>query len=235
MTDFKYEIKDLEVMSEARNYHNWVLAELNPFLGQSVAEVGAGSGNFSSFLLQSPTLTKLTSVEPDQAACAMYKQNITDPRAEIVNGFFSDVYTKYPNNFDAIVFVNVLEHVEDDKGELENVYKSLKGGGRVCIFVPALPFLFSDHDKEIGHFRRYTKSTLKKVLEERGFVVEKIKYMDIVGIVTWYLVFKVLKMNPGRGNISFYDKFITPVLRVLEGLIPPPIGKSLLAIGKKRD
>ncbi len=234
MTDFKYEIKDLDAMAHAINYHNWVLSELDPYLGENVAEVGAGSGNFSAFLLKSQKLKKLTSLEPDTIACNLYRENISDSRAEIVNGFFSDVCKNYPNYFDSIVYVNVLEHVPNDRSELANVYSSLKSGGRVCIFVPALPFLYSDHDKEIGHFRRYTKKNLKKVLEEAGFEVEKIKYMDIIGIVTWFLVFKLFKMSPGGGNVSFYDKFITPILRVLESLVPPPIGKSLLAIGRKK-
>ncbi len=233
MTDFKYEIKDLEAMSVAENYHTWVLSEFQDFLGEKVAEVGAGNGNFSAFLLKSANIKKLTSVEPDQAVCAHYQKNISDTRAEIVNGFFNEVSGKYPNHFDTAVYVNVLEHVENDKDELDCVYKSLKTGGRICIFVPALPFLYSEHDREIGHFRRYTKSQLKKVLEESGFTVEKIKYMDMVGIITWFLVFKIFKMDPGSGNVSSYDKFITPALRFLEKIVPPPIGKSLVAIGRK--
>ena len=233
MTDFNYEIKDLEVMSFANNYHNWIVSELQKALHGSVAEVGAGSGNFSVFLLKSPNLKKLISIEPDKAACALYQKNISDPRAEIINGFFSDVSKNYLNNFDSVVYVNVLEHVEDDGRELAYVLSSLKNNGRICIFVPALPFLYSDHDKLIGHFRRYTKGRLRKLLEENGFVVEKIKYFDIVGIITWFMAFKLIKMSPSSGNMSFYDKCIIPTLRFIEQLIPPPIGKNLVAIGRK--
>lgn len=233
MTDFNYEIKDLEAMSTANNYHNWVLSEFGKSLGKVVAEIGAGSGTFSSFLLQSPDIKKLTSIEPDKNACALYQKNISDPRSEIINGFLRDVSQNYQNNFDSVVYVNVLEHVEDDKAELAYVLSCLKSNGRISIFVPALPFLYSDHDKSIGHYRRYTKKQLKKVLEDSGFVVEKIKYFDIVGIVTWFIVFKLLKMDPSSGNVSFYDKLITPILRFVERLITPPIGKNLVAIGRK--
>ena len=142
MSDFKYEIKDLETMRGANNYHEWVLSELKEFLGADIAEVGAGSGTFSAFLLKHPGLKKLTSIEPDRTACSLYQKNISDERAGVVNGFFGNISQNYPNAFDSVVYVNVLEHVEDDKGELTRVYKSLKDEGRVCIFVPALPFLY---------------------------------------------------------------------------------------------
>ena len=229
MTNFTYEIKDLEAMSKANNYHNWVFDELKNFLGEKVAEIGAGNGNFSAFLLQSPNIKKLISVEPDKDICILYQQNISDSRAEIVNGFLGDIKDNYSNSFNSITYVNVLEHVADDKKELSYVYDCLKDEGRICIFVPALPFLYSEHDKSIGHFRRYTK----KLLEESGFVVEKIKYFDIVGIFTWFMVYKILKMKPKPGNVSFYDKLIIPILRTIEQFIPLPVGKSLIAIGKK--
>lgn len=233
MTDFKYESKDLEIMNSAQNYHHWIIGEFKKFLGKNVAEVGAGIGNFSYFILQNQAVKNLLAIEPDDKLCVMFPNYISDPRAKIVNGFFGDIAPNYQESFDSVVYVNVLEHVEDDKKELNQVHRSLKNDGTVCIFVPALPFLYSDHDKNIGHFRRYTKSGLKKVLEETGFKIEKIKYMDILGIITWLVVFKILKKEPGSGNISFYDKFITPILSVLEKIVPPPIGKSLVAVGRK--
>lgn len=233
MTDFNYEIKDLEAMSMALNYHGWVVSKFKKYLGGHVAEIGAGSGNFSKFILKSSDIKKLTSVEPDKVVCDIYKKNISDPRAEIINAFFGDVSHQYPDSFDSIVYTNVLEHVENDKSELEFVYKSLKSGGKVCIFVPALPFLYSEHDKTIGHFRRYTKERLKRILEESGFIVEKINYFDILGIITWLVMYKILKREPNPGNVGFYDKLIIPLCKILESIIPPPIGKNLLAIAQK--
>lgn len=235
MTDFKYESKDLEIMNSAQNYHDWIIDEFKEFLGENVAEVGAGIGNFSTFILKNPTVKNLVAIEPDKKLCAMFPTYMPNPKAKIVNGFFNDIAADYQKNFDSVVYVNVLEHVENDLKELNQVHSTLKKGGTVCIFVPALPFLYSDHDKNIGHFRRYTKKKLKKLLEETGFKIEKIKYMDILGIITWMVVFKILKKEPGSGNISFYDRFITPILRLLENLISPPIGKSLIAVGRKID
>ena len=94
-----------------------------------------------------------------------------------------------------MVYVNVLEHIENDKQELFYINQSLKTGGYVCIFVPALAWLYSDFDASIGHYRRYYKKQLIDLVEKAGFEIVKISYFDIMGIIPWFIFLRFLRKN----------------------------------------
>jgi 2-polyprenyl-3-methyl-5-hydroxy-6-metoxy-1,4-benzoquinol methylase len=147
--------KDLEAMSFAVNYHKWIMAEFHPYLGNSVAEVGAGIRNFSRLVLNTD-IKKLIAFEPSQNMYPLLERVLRkDHRARAVNDFFgrNDLGAR----FDSVLYVNVLEHIEDDASELANAHKVLNRDGHVLLSVPALPCLFSNFDKKIGHYRRYLK------------------------------------------------------------------------------
>jgi SAM-dependent methyltransferase len=72
---------------------------------------------------------------------------------------------------DAVVMLNVLEHIEHDRIAIQQAYRILKKGGIVVIEVPAGPKLYDSYDKYLMHFRRYTLSELKRLLEETNFMV----------------------------------------------------------------
>jgi Methyltransferase domain len=131
------------------------------------------------------------------------------------------------------MYINVLEHIKDDEKELAHVYKTLKSGGHVLIFVPTLSWLYSDLDKTIGHYRRYHKRELVKLMKDAGFDVVKVKYLDFSGMIPWYIAFVLLRRVITSGNVSAYDKWIVPAIRRIERIIKPPIGKNLLLVGKK--
>lgn len=235
ISDFEYESKDLEAMSSASKYHSWILSKFKKFLGKRVAEVGAGSGNFSKLLLGEP-IEQLVTVEPSRNVYNILSTNTAeDTRVKNYNAFFPDIGNKYKNYFDSIIYIDVLEHVKDDLKELLCVKKSLRNGGYVCIFVPALPFLYSDHDKSIGHFRRYRKKQLYSLLKNAGFEVVDLHYFDIIGIIIWLVIYKILKKKPNPGNVRFYDKYIVPLSYSIESLVTPPIGKNLIIIGRKNS
>ncbi len=224
--------KDLEAMSFARNYHQWILEELRPFLGSNVAEVGAGVGSFSELLLGA-ALTRLTAFEPSQNMFpALAARLEADPRATAINDFFGPAHAGA--NFDSLVYVNVLEHVEHDVAELEQARAALAPDGHVLIFVPALPWLYSELDRQVGHFRRYTRKSLLAVTEAAGFRCVQARWFDIAGILPWYVNFTLLRNPIGAGSVSAYDRFVVPPMRRLERLLPPPIGKNLLLVARPR-
>lgn len=233
MTDFKYEGKDLEAMSFAKNYHAWILDIFKKFLGSKVAEVGVGSGDFSSLLLKLP-IKELTAIEPSKKMFNKHVEIIGDDiRIKRHNAFFSDIKDRYKNYFDSMIYVNVMEHIENDSTELTHIYNSLKQGGNVCIFVPALSWLYSRYDKSIGHFRRYHKKELVNKLEKAGFEITHVQYFDILGILPWFIVCKLLSKEPNSKNVSVYDKFVVPIAKIIETIFPIPIGKNLLVVAKK--
>lgn len=235
MSDFKYDGRDLEVSAFKRKYHEWILSVFRPYLGKRVAEVGAGTGNFSELLLEEP-ITELVAIEPAREMCKKLEAAMAgDARVVCRNDFFTNVSADYRDHFDSIVYVNVLEHVEDDEAELARVYEALRPGGYVCIFVPALRWLYSEHDKSIGHFRRYHKKPLIALARAVGFEIERARYFNLAGILPWLVVFKWLKRKPTAGALGLYDDIVVPVSRVFESIIPLPIGNNLILVGKKPE
>lgn len=223
--------KDLEAMSFAHNYHKWILAEFEPYLGRSVAEVGAGTGSFSQLILATG-IARLVAYEPSGNMYPLLKKTLeSDKRAEAVNGFFGE--ESAGEAFDSVLYVNVLEHIEDDASELEKVRNALKPGGHLLVFVPALPWLYSELDRKVGHYRRYTKKHLTALVREAGFSVVKGRYFDIAGILPWYINFTLLNNEITGGGVSLYDRLVVPGMRVIEGLIPPPVGKNVLLVASK--
>jgi SAM-dependent methyltransferase len=229
----KYFGKDLEAMSFAENYHQWILDEFRPYLGERVAEVGAGTGNFSAFLLQAG-VKQLSAFEPFGNMHTLLSQRFADDRrVDPINTFFEETSQKYPKQFDAVCYVNVLEHIEDDLAALRHARATMKDEGHLLVFVPALSFLYSDLDRKVGHFRRYSKAQLENVVRDAGFSIRTLKYFDIMGIIPWYVAFVVMKKTTTSANVSLYDRLVVPTMRRVESLATPFIGKNLILVAQK--
>ena len=225
--------RDLEAMAFAINYHTWIVDEFKAYLGDCVAEVGAGTGSFSK-LLTAEQIKHLVAFEPSANMYPLLKDRLQkENHVETVNDFFGDVCHRYEKGFDSVIYVNVLEHIEDDKKELLCAYEGLRESGHILIFVPALSWLYGDFDKKVGHYRRYHKGELIRLILRAGFDIVKVKYFDVAGIIPWYIAFVLLKKSLLGRNVSLYDKLVVPVMRKIEGIITPPIGKNLLLVGRK--
>jgi SAM-dependent methyltransferase len=231
-----YAGKDLEAMSFAVNYHRWILSIFEPYLGARVVEVGAGTGSFSELLLER-RLESLSLVEP---STAMYQQ-LCERVAESQNvTTYNDVFENVAEQIrlaerpDSIIYVNVLEHIADDVHELSVINKTLDAGGRIFIFVPALRWLHGSYDRQINHFRRYTRTELEKKCVAAGFKVITSRYFDLFGVLPWWVKYKVLQSNNMEpGAVRFYDQRVVPIAKVLESTLSPPLGKNVLLIGEK--
>ena len=138
-----------------------------------------------------------------------------------------------PEAIDSVLYINVLEHIEDDRAELLNAYRALPAGGCLLLFVPALPQLYSEVDRSMGHFRRYYKKELIQRVKEAGFEVENARYFDLAGIIPWYVNFVLLKNTFSAGSVALYDKVVVPSMRLFEKLITLPIGKNILLVARK--
>lgn len=234
----EYVGKDLEAMDFAVNYHRWILDILKPFLGKRLVEVGAGTGSFSELLLKTNPQS-LVLVEPSEMFEALQNNSaIIDSRVsiKIFQNIFSEIAAriKAESAPDTIIYINVLEHIEDDLAELKTVRQTLADNGRVCIFVPALPLLYSEFDKYIGHFRRYRKNELTEKCEQAGFRIILKRNFDFPGILPWLIKYRLLKSTTMEsGAVKFYDDFAVPVIRRLENFVQPPTGKNLLFVAEK--
>jgi SAM-dependent methyltransferase len=226
-----YSGTELDAMSAAVNYHRWIVDKFRPYLGGTVAEVGAGIGSVSKLLLAAG-VGRLLSFEPSTNMFPGLAQALHDePRAQAINSFFSPHYAA--DGVDSVVYINVLEHIQDDRGEIRNALAALRPGGHLLVFVPALAWLTSDFDKHVGHFRRYTKRGLAQLAQDVGFEVVQAHYFDFAGVLLWYVSFTLLKGRPRRGSVAIYDQLVVPPMRLIESVFPPPIGKNILLVARK--
>jgi len=231
-----YAGKDLEAMSFAVNYHRWILSIFAPYLGSRVVEVGAGTGSFSELLLEQ-RLESLSLVEPSSAMYQQLCRRVGESQnVKTYNDIFENVAERIRSaeRPDSIIYVNVLEHIADDVHELNVINKTLDTGGRIFIFVPALRWLHGSYDRAINHFRRYTRTELEKKCVASGFKVIESRYFDLLGVLPWWVKYKVLQSNNMEpGAVRFYDQRVVPIARTLESSVTPPIGKNVLLIGEK--
>jgi SAM-dependent methyltransferase len=226
-----YPGKELDAMGCAEHYRRWIVDSFAPYLGARVAEVGAGIGSITRLLLRQP-VGRVVAFEPSSNMFPVLAEAVRgEPRATAVRGLFGPAQAG--EEFDSVAYINVLEHVEHEREELDAAHAALRRGGHLLVFVPALAWLFSDFDREVGHYRRYSRDGLERVVAHAGFEVVTSRYFDIAGVLPWYIHFTLLGGGMGRGSVSLYDRLVVPPMRLVESLVPPPIGKNVLLVARR--
>ena len=224
---------EFQALQEARNYRAALIGEFRPFLHGGVIEVGAGIGQITRHLLGLPEIRRLVSVEPDAQFCGQHRADF--PGHELLEGAIEAVPPGLP--WEAILSINVLEHIEHDEAELAKYAALLHAQkGAFCVLVPARPEIYAPIDRDFGHFRRYTRPELRRKLEAAGFEIVRLDYFNFVGYFAWWLNFCVLKKRDfEREKVRFYDRVIFPAAHFLEAhVLRPPFGQSLLAVARAR-
>jgi SAM-dependent methyltransferase len=224
---------EFAALNEANNYRRALLREFSEHLRGQTLEVGAGIGQLTAELLQAQAITRLVSLEPDAKFCTRLRAAF--PAHHLIQGTIDDLPGEAAWN--AILSVNVLEHIEADERELAIYRQKLaRENGALCLFVPARPEIYAPIDRDFGHFRRYTKPGLRRKLERAGFEIVRLRYYNFVGYFAWWLNFCVLKKRGfDLASVRLFDRFIFPPVHALESsLCAPPFGQSLLAVARAR-
>jgi SAM-dependent methyltransferase len=225
---------EFAVLNEARNYRHALLQDFGEHLQGSVLEVGAGVGQITTELRHIPAITRLAAIEPDLEFCARLRA--TFPDHTLIQGTIDDLKSDEPWN--AILSINVLEHIGEDERELAIYRKVLaRENGTLCLFVPARPEIYAPLDKDFGHFRRYTRPELRRKLEQAGFQILQLRYYNFIGYFTWWMNFCVMqKRHFGVRALRCFDRVIFPLSYRFEKYIcPPPIGQSLFAVARAKS
>ena len=230
---FVYSGTELDAMAEARNYCRWILNFFAPYLGKKVIEIGAGAGTFSELLLRINHISKLVLFEPSANLFPLLQEQFGDnPRVRLQSAAFDPSVLE--ESAESVVLVNVLEHISDDDALLLQIRESLRPGGHVLLFVPALEWNYGSLDKAFEHHRRYSKRVLRKKLEKAGFRVEQVRYVNFLGIASWFLAGRVLRQKTlSPRQVRWYDRWFIPWSFKLERIWEPPVGQSLVAIAVK--
>ena len=227
-------IRDLEIMSRARNYTEWIFDKYENCIGKRVVEIGAGIGNFTGKFIDKELVIAVDNYKPciDYIKNRFADNNNIIPLEESIDSPSILSLSRYSP--DTIVCINVLEHVEDDIAALDNMFSILTEGGKLILLVPAFQFMYGTIDRLVGHYRRYSKRDIETKLVTAGFYVKSISYMNCIAPFGWFLNNRILKkQEESLSQVIFYDRFVVPWLRKVEQIFIPPFGLSLVVVVEK--
>ena len=223
----------LEDLKGVDNYYNWIIDLVEPYLGDRVLEIGAGVGTVSALIADRGHT--VVAIEPSPKAFteldAWAQQN---PPSQALLGTLADTASTLDSDFSSALLVNVLEHIDDEAGELRLIRQHLRPGGHIAIWVPAHEALFARFDESVGHFRRYNKRRLAALADTAGLEVVQLKYVNPVGALGWMVTAKALRSSPTSSPlVGVFDKYVVPITQRIEEKWEPALGQSALLIARK--
>lgn len=231
---FEYEGDELEVFALARNWKAYFRDKFLPYLGRNVLEVGAGFGAVTRTLLHAE-VERWTCLEPDAMLASRIPETLSDHpmREQVQVRRATTLDLAAETTYDTILYVDVLEHIEDDRAELRRAASHLSAGGYCIVLSPAYNWLYTPFDKAIGHFRRYTARTLSAVAPADVRLAD-LYYLDSVALLASLANKLLLRQSlPTRAQILFWDRTLVPISRVVDPLIRYKAGRSVIALWQK--
>ncbi len=227
--EFRYQGSELFLFEKALNWKDYWRSQISDYVSGDVLEVGAGIGA-NTRLLSTLRYRRWVCLEPDSELIKHIELSPCGRRTTSV-GSIEDV--PEAGGFDTILYIDVLEHIRDDRSELIRAKRRLRPGGKLIVLSPALPFLFSPFDRAIGHFRRYTKESLRETLP-CGLKELRLVYLDAAGLLASAGNRLILNREmPGEKQILMWDRLLVPVSRVIDGWLGWRLGKTVLGIWQR--
>ncbi|PYV41626.1 MAG: glycosyl transferase family 2 [Acidobacteria bacterium] len=218
-------------LGRAPRFTSWMADAVRPFVGDRVLEIGAGIGNLTVNLIPR-SVYWATDINPlylnDQRHLSQSRPYLQTAMTDVTRP------ESFPLNqrFDTVICLNVVEHLEDDKAALKNIYDVLEEGGRAIILVPQGPRLFGSLDETLGHHRRYTREQLIAAGERAGFRTLEVNGFNKAGVPAWWFNGRILRRKTfGLWQIKLLN-LLVPLFRRLERWLPSqPL--SLIAVFEK--
>jgi SAM-dependent methyltransferase len=228
----------LDAISVADRFNAWMFAVIQPFCSGRILEIGSGIGNISSVFLTNNATICLSDLRPEYCQDLNHKfshfKNLLGIEVmDLIDPSFDRKYAHLFDSFDTVFALNVIEHIENDRQAIANASKLLKQNGRLIILVPAYQSLFCLFDIEFGHYRRYTRTSLLKLLHRPEFTIDNSFYFNAGGILGWLLFGILLKRKRiETKNMVLFNKLI-PVFKLIDWLTFRKIGLSVIAVCTK--
>ena len=239
LKEYSKEGKDnQQIFSEkGNNFYNWIFEEIKPYLRGNILEIGSGVGNFSKILLENFPDNQLILSDFDKYFLSILSKKYSKNDKIIIEYLDLNNIEIFKNNnykIDTCIAINILEHIDNDIKALENIYNILEPDGKLILLIPAHKFLYNIIDKDIGHYRRYTKKEIIKKISLTSFNILNIYYFNFIAMFGWFLNGKFFKKSIINENaLGFYNKLI-PLLKIIDKYIVfKKIGMSLILILNK--
>lgn len=236
MAEIRYVGAELDLFAKAANWKHYWSSILRPYLGRRILDVGAGIGATIDILADAPHDAWLA-LEPDPELAKRLRERLASSpetsRVKVRTGTLADLP---PNaTFDTILYIDVLEHIANDRAEMARAAGHLAASGRLIVLAPAHQCLFTAFDAAIGHERRYSRRSLS-LAAPAGLCRERLQYLDSVGLLASIANrFLLRSAQPNEVQIGIWDGVMVPVSRLLDPMLLGRVGKSILGIWQKRE
>jgi SAM-dependent methyltransferase len=229
-----YTLADQNRMTQAKNYFAWQSRLVNRELGRRVVEVGCGVGNFTETLLDLDLVVALDIERECVEALLERYSDRSNLHAFVLDASCPDFRRLFRYGLDSCVCLNVLEHIEEDVRTLEAMGSILVPGGVIVLIVPAFQSLYGPIDRNLGHYRRYSRASIHRAAQDAGLRVKKAHYMNLVGFFGWWTNAHILRREAqSEKQISAFDRYVVPVISRVEAVIRPWCGQSLFVVLEK--
>jgi SAM-dependent methyltransferase len=235
MGEIHYVGNELDLFEEATAWKKYYGHFLKPYLKNEVLEVGAGIGG-TTIMICDGSQKKWICLEPDPQLYARLEEKIKDKQLPVCCESLKGTTADLPKSekFSAIMYIDVIEHIEDDGEELSRAVTLLEEKGFLIVLVPAHQFLYNEFDKAIGHYRRYNKKSLLAA-GPGELMLREIKYLDSCGLIASLMNKYFLKQKyPTKKQISFWNNFIVPLSKPVDFILNYHVGKTVVAIWQKK-
>jgi 2-polyprenyl-3-methyl-5-hydroxy-6-metoxy-1,4-benzoquinol methylase len=222
--------ESLDNLQSADNYADWIVDLVAPHLGAKVLEVGAGHGELTE---RFAARHRVTATDVSPRCVEVLEQRFAGNAAVAVHLGTLETLAG-AGTYDAAVFVNVLEHIEDDVAVLRQTRDLLRPGGRVVVYAPAFEGLYSEFDRRVGHHRRYRLPQLVERAGEADLAIVDARYVNAVGALIWWVYARHLRQTPTEGwSSTLFDRLMVPGIRRYESRRPPGFGQSVLLVAER--
>jgi 2-polyprenyl-3-methyl-5-hydroxy-6-metoxy-1,4-benzoquinol methylase len=224
----------LQNLSKADAFTRWVVDEMSPWLGRSILEVGCGIGTYTAEIalgVRQVVAMDLERTFIEQAARRLGKR----PNVQLIcaDATQADLPELLDREFDTVILLDVLEHIEDDFALLARLSARLRPGGHLILKVPAMPSLYSPMDEAIGHWRRYHKRSLAAVFAGAGLEPVRIWPFNAAGVPGWWWNGRLRRRrSPPQEQVALYNRLV-PILRPLDGWARLFCGVSLFGVARR--
>lgn len=234
MGDYHYLGAELDVFAHARNWKRYLAVQMAAFVFGDVLEVGAGIGAVTEALALLPRRT-WTCLEPDAGLAQRLNAAVSaiagPARVSVVNGALRDLPSA--SSYDCILYVDVLEHIEDDRAEVAGAVGLLRSGGHLIVLCPAHNWLYTPFDQAIGHYRRYDRRRFES-LESPSASIVRMRYLDSAGLgASLGNKLFLRSASPTEAQVRFWDRVLVRASKLLDPLLAYRVGKSILGVWRK--
>jgi SAM-dependent methyltransferase len=213
-----------------RNYYSHVTSLIQkevPHQASSILDFGAGLGTLARIIqMRTNIIVDCVEIDPSHQHQLLKENFLVYTTLDATQKSYDFIYSK-----------DTLEHIENDLETLRELAQHLSERGKLVIYVPAMPAIFSELDEIVGHFRRYDKTDLVEKIRSAGFEVKKYQYVDSLGFLVGLMLrhFSRSRMDQiiNVRMFGIYDKLIFPISRMFDILGGNRVaGKNILVVAQ---